>query len=80
MMVGEYAAHYGAYEPVFISTKIALLTELGAVTEGWEGRKKEEGRTFQLRIANCELRIGELQAPSPGRYARRWVALWNWAG
>ncbi len=36
MMVREYAAHYGAYEPVFISTKIALLTELGGgLGEGW---------------------------------------------
>src|SRR5712692_3958710 len=58
MMVGEYAARYGAYAWLaLVSTKIALLTELGADTgavpnrpssgaarghRGRAGRKKQE--------------------------------------
>jgi hypothetical protein len=39
MRVGEYAARYGAYEPVLVSTKIALLTELAAVTGAVQNRR-----------------------------------------
>jgi hypothetical protein len=35
MMVGEYAARYGAWaSPILVSTKMALLTELGAARDG----------------------------------------------
>jgi hypothetical protein len=53
MMLGEHAAHYGAGAClVLVSTKIALLTELGAV-------KMAKSASLPQRLQAAEMRHTE---------------------